>query len=224
MSAGTCSRISAATTRSNSPSANGSASASPSLTSASAPAGTSPASRISANMSLTFASSSASWSNAITSAPRRYISKACRPAPQPMSSVRSPGTQAEPVEVDGQHMPCPSRDGFLVRRGGGGSRGPPAEPLVHAGPAGGAHTSRAAPGRRGAAPGHRPARSTSPGVHQVGAQPVRADDLGDRPRVARRRAAWRTPSARRWAARSPRRGTARRPPRPSPSPRPARRR
>ena len=91
MSAGMCSSTSAATIRSNSPSANGSDSASPSLTSASAPAGTSPASCIATNRSRTPASSSASWSKAITSAPRRYISKAWRPAPQPMSSTRSPG-------------------------------------------------------------------------------------------------------------------------------------
>src|SRR6478735_7664451 len=169
------------TTRTSSPSANGSASASPSLTSASAPAGTSPALRISANMSLTFASSSASWSNAITSAPRRYISKACRPAPQPMSSVRSPGSRPSRSKSTVSNALSFSH-GFLVRRGGGGGHGPPAEQLVHARPTGGAVPR--APLRVVEEPRQRTGqRLDVPGRHQVGAQPVGTDNLGDGPRV-----------------------------------------
>src|SRR5690349_5193699 len=181
-----CSSTSAATTRSNSPSANGSASASPCLMSASAPAGTSPASFIAPKSSSTPASSSASWSNATTSAPRLYISKACRPAPQPMSSTRSPGRSPSrsksTVSTAALLLLTPLvaevGDGLLVGGGGGLGHGTPAEQLLHPGAAGRAH------------------RRTSLGVveqcrdrglqladvargHQVGAQAVGADDLGD---------------------------------------------
>src|SRR5690606_7455432 len=55
------------------------------------PSGTSPASFIATKRSRTPSSSATSWSKAMTSPPRRYISNAWRPAPQPMSSTRSPG-------------------------------------------------------------------------------------------------------------------------------------
>ena len=50
-------------------------------------------------------------SQATTRAPRRKASKAWRPKPQPRSSSRSPGAQAERVVVDGEHRlsACPSR-------------------------------------------------------------------------------------------------------------------
>src|SRR6476661_4027680 len=127
MSAGMCSSTSEATTRSNSPSANGSDSASPSLMSASAPSGTSPASFIAPNSSSTPASSSASWSNATTSAPRRYISKAWRPAPQPMSMTRSPGRSPSRSKST-VSMPAHY---LLVRRRRGHRHRVPAEPVQH---------------------------------------------------------------------------------------------
>src|SRR5690349_20472543 len=143
-SAWMCSSTSAATTRSNSPSAKGRARASPSLTSASAPAGTSPASRIALNHSRTVASSSASWSKATTSAPRLYISKAWRPAPQPMSSTRSPGRSPSRSKSTVSTaalllLATEVGDGLLVGGGGGLGHGAPAEQLLHPGPAGGAH-------------------------------------------------------------------------------------
>src|SRR5699024_1015818 len=59
------------------------------------PAGAaSPASAMAVNICSTSARPSESWSNAVTSAPRRYASKACRPAPAPMSSSRCPGSTA----------------------------------------------------------------------------------------------------------------------------------
>src|SRR3954454_12147791 len=187
-SAGTCSRISAATTRSNSPSPKGSESASPSLTSASAPSGTSPASAIATNISRTCDSSSASWSKATTSAPRRYISKACRPAPQPMSSTRSPGRSPRRSKSTvstglllrgGVVFVVVGGDGLVVDLRHRGGHGAPAEQLVDAGPAVGAH-----PGaplgvveqrRDGGLELAHVARGD-----QVGAVAVRADDLGDR--------------------------------------------
>src|SRR5262245_18536153 len=187
MSAGTCSRISAATIRSNSPSANGSASASPSFTSASAPSGTSPASAIATNMSRTRASSSASWSKATTSAPRRYISKAWRPAPQPRSSTRSPGrsprrsksTVSTHAPSGGSGRAGPEvRDRVVVRRGSGGSDRPPAEELLDPAAAGGAVPSSAyrVVEQRAECGGELPHVTRS---HQVGAHAVGADHLGD---------------------------------------------
>src|SRR5687768_9134301 len=149
MSAGMCSSTSAATTRSNSPSAKGSARASPSFTSASAPAGTSPASRMALNHSRTVASSSASWSKAMTSAPRLYISNAWRPAPQPRSSTRSPGrspnrskstvSTAALLLLSPALLLAEGGDGLLVGGGGGLGHGTPAEQLLDAGPAGRTH-------------------------------------------------------------------------------------
>src|SRR6478609_9450701 len=189
-SAWMCSSTSAATTRSNSPSANGRASASPSFTSASAPAGTSPASRIAANHSRTVASSSASWSNAMTSAPRLYISNAWRPAPQPMSSTRSPGrspSRSKSTVSTSALLLAPRAllaveggDGLLVRGGGGLGHRTPAEQLLDAGPSGHTHrrtTIRVVEQRRD----RLLELAHVAGGDQVGADPVRSDDLRDRP-------------------------------------------
>src|SRR4051794_29964476 len=191
MSAGMCSSTSEATTRSNSPSANGSDSASPSLMSASAPAGTSPASFIAPNSSSTPASSSASWSKAMTSAPRRYISKAWRPAPQPMSITRSPGRRPRRSKSTvSMNTPCrgaggggPGRvevvDHALVRRGGGPGHGAPAEELLRPDATGAAHpcASFGVVEELGDRAGQLPDVAR---CHEVGAQPVGPDHLGDR--------------------------------------------
>ena len=139
MSAGMCSRTSAATTRSNSPSANGSDSASPSLTSASAPSGTSPASRIAPNRSRT---------------PRELVGVLVEGDDVGAAAVhleRVPAgaaahvehpvarAQPEPVEVNGQHRCSLLLVGDVgdrrrcVRRGGGLGDGPPAEQLLRPG-------------------------------------------------------------------------------------------
>src|SRR5690348_10908566 len=181
MSAGTCSRISAATTRSNSPSANGSARASPSLMSASAPSGTSPASFMAANSSRTPASSSPSWSKAMTSAPRRYISNACRPAPHPRSSTRSPGSRPSRSKstVSIRTLPTEIADGLLVRRRHGLGDRAPAEVLEHTLTSGPPHA--LAPGVVVQERGDRVLEGAHvTGGHEVGALTVRADDLGDR--------------------------------------------
>src|SRR4051812_7387656 len=188
MSAGMCSSTSAATTRSNSPVAKGSCSASPCLTSASAPSGTSPACFIAWKRSLTPASSSASMSKAITSAPRRYISKAWRPAPQPMSSTRSPGrspSRSKSTVSTVALLLAPTLltlevgDGLLVGGGGGLGHGTPAEQLLDAGAAGRTHrrTTLGVVEQRGER-GRQLADVA--GRDQVGALAVRADDLGDR--------------------------------------------
>src|SRR6476469_3316496 len=186
MSAGMCSSTSAATTRSNSPSAKGSESASPSLTSASAPSGTSPASFIAAKSSRTPESSSASWSKAITSPPRRYISKAWRPAPQPMSRTRSPGRSPRrsksTVSTGAPHLVLLAPvvgDHVLVRRRDGRRDRPPAEHLLHPLPAGPAHPLPAlgVVEQRG---DRRLQLEDVAGRDQVGAQAVGAHDLGDR--------------------------------------------
>src|SRR3954454_21491244 len=181
-SAGTCSRISAATIRSNYPSPNGSDRASPSLTSASAPSGTSPAWAIATNRSRTRDSSSASWSKATTSAPRRYISKACRPAPQPRSRARSPGPR--PSLSKSTVSTCAPLAGevgdrLVVRRGGRGRGCAPAEQLLHPTPAGRAVplSSLGVVEERGEG---RRQRADVTGRDQVGAQPVGSDHLGDR--------------------------------------------
>ena len=99
-----CSSTSAAITRSNAPSGNGIRVASPRTVRAAAPAGTSPAcGHRRDHVALTPRSSPASASSATTDAPRRSASNACRPAPQPRSSTRSPGADRQPAEVDGQH-------------------------------------------------------------------------------------------------------------------------
>src|SRR6478735_2149530 len=182
-SAWMCSRISAATMRSNSPSANGSWSASPCLMSAEAPAGTSPCSFIAPKISSTPASSSASMSNATTSAPRRYISKAWRPPPAPMSSTRSPGSRpsrSKSTVSTGALLlltPVVGDDFFVGGRDLDGHR-PPAEQLVDA----------LAPGRAVPRPSlgvveHLRDRGLEladvAGGDQVGAQPVGSDDLGN---------------------------------------------
>src|SRR3954454_15636178 len=183
-SAWMCSSTSAATMRSNSPSANGSWSASPCLMSAAAPAGTSPCSFMAPKTSRTFASSSASMSNATTSAPRRYISNAWRPPPAPMSRTRSPGSSPSRSKstVSTGALLLVVGDHFFVRRGDLDRHGAPAEELLDALAAG-----RAVPrlplrvveqGRdRGLELAH------VAGGDQVGAQPVGADDLRDRARV-----------------------------------------
>ena len=66
--------------------------ASPSLTSASAPSGTSPAARMAANMSRHPRQLVGVLVEGDHVAPRRYISNACRPAPHPRSRARSPGS------------------------------------------------------------------------------------------------------------------------------------
>src|SRR3954451_2571477 len=180
MSAGMCSSTSAATTRSNSASANGSCSASPCLTSASAPTGGSPACFIAWKRSLTLDSSSASMSKAMTSAPRRYISKAWRPAPQPMSSTRSPGRSPRRSKstVSNRVLLVVVGDGLLVDLRHLGGDGPPAEQLLDALTAGGAVPLPAL----GAVEQGRQCRlelADVAGRDQVGAQPVRADHLGD---------------------------------------------
>src|SRR6478735_1352331 len=164
MSAGTCSRISAATTRSNSPSANGSDSASPSLTSASAPAGTSPASSIATNRSRTPDSSSASWS------------KACRSAPHPMSSTRSPGRS--PRRSKSTVSTGGPLDHVLVGGGSGLGDRAPAEALQRPDPAGRAHrrTALGVVEQRG----DRGAQLVDvAGLDEVGAEAVGTDNLGD---------------------------------------------
>src|SRR6476619_1032871 len=179
MSAGTCSRISAATTRSNSPSPNGSDSASPSLTSASAPSGTSPASAIATNMSRTRDSSSASWSNATTSAPRRYISKAWRPAPHPRSRTRSPGRN--PRRSKSTVSKAPPRevgDRVLVRRGGRDRGGAPAEELLDPAASGRAVADAALGVVEQRVEGGDQLGDVAR-RDQVGAHPVGPDDLGD---------------------------------------------
>src|SRR5689334_19106005 len=196
MSAGMCSSTSEATTRSNSPSAKGSDKASPSLMSADAPSGTSPASFMAPNSSSTPASSSASWSNAMTSAPRRYISNAWRPAPQPMSITRSPGRRPRRSKsivstVVSLVFRCRTRgDDLFVRCSGRTRDGAPAELLQDALATGPAH--RLAAGRvveqlldRGLE------LSDVTRGHERGADAVLTDDLRDRPRPAddqRRRA------------------------------------
>src|SRR4051794_31975647 len=181
-----CSRTSEATTRSNSPSAKGSWRASPSLMSAAAPAGTSPASFIAPNSSSTPASSSASWSKAITSAPRRYISKACRPAPQPMSITRSPGRRpSRSKSTVSMSTPggSPGRgevvDDVFVRRCGRPGHRAPAEHLHRADAAGSPHPGP--PLRVVEQVGDRAGELADvSGSHQVGTEPVGADHLGDR--------------------------------------------
>src|SRR3954447_16912935 len=182
-SAWMCSSTSAATIRSNSPSANGSWSASPCLMSADAPAGTSPCSFIAPKISSTPASSSASMSNAMTSAPRRYISNAWRPPPAPMSSTRSPGSRPSrsksTVSTDALLLVVPVvGDHFLVRDGDLGGHRPPAEQLVDALAPG-----RAVPGPALGVVEHRRDGGLEladvAGRDQVGAQAVGADDLGD---------------------------------------------
>src|SRR5688572_25332470 len=175
MSAGMCSSTSDATTRSNSPSANGSASASPSLMSAEAPSGTSLFSFIAPKISRTPASSSASWSNAMTSAPRRYISNACRPAPQPMSMTRSPGLSPSrsksTVSMLGDHL--------FVRCGRGHRHCAPAELLQNSLPCCATHDLAALRiVEQLLDRGFELADVT--GRHQGGAGAVVADDLGDR--------------------------------------------
>src|SRR3954463_9419034 len=184
-SAWMCSSTSAATTRSNSPSPNGSWSASPCLTSASAPSGTSPACFIAWKRSLTLASSSASMSKARTSAPWRYISNAWRPAPQPMSSTRSPGRSprrskstvsnsvllvAAVIVVGG--------DRLLVDLRHLGRNRPPAEQLLDPLAATGAVQ---LPALGVVEQGRECCLELADvaGRDQVGAQPVRADHLGD---------------------------------------------
>src|SRR4051794_40287847 len=186
-----CSRTSEATTRSNSPSAKGSWRASPSLMSAAAPAGTSPASFIAPNSSSTPASSSASWSKAITSAPRRYISKACRPAPQPMSITRSPGSRPSRSKSTVSMLLLGGRPGALGDRGGRasparlvrrrGGEGPrvPAEALEPPDASGLAHP-RPPLGILQQNRERLLQLADVPGRDQVGALPVGSDDLGDR--------------------------------------------
>src|SRR5690349_19686815 len=167
-----CSSTSEQTTRSNSPSANGSERASPSLMSAEAPKGTSPASFIAPKSSSTPASSSASWSKAITSAPRRYISNACRPAPQPMSMTRSPGRSPS------RSKSTVSTQDLLVRRRRRHRDRVPAELLLGTGA-----TCRAVPLTSVGVVEQRADRVLElphvAGSDQVGAQAVRPDDLGD---------------------------------------------
>src|SRR4051794_40892556 len=183
-SAWMCSSTSAATTRSNSPSANGSCSASPCLMSASAPSGTSPASFIAANSSSTPDSSSASMSKATTSAPRRYISKAWRPAPQPMSSTRSPGCRPSrsksTVSTDVLLLlVAVGRDRLLVDLGDLDGDGAPAEQVVDPLPAVDAVAD--APLGVVEQPGQRDGELADvAGRDEVGTEAVRTDDLGDR--------------------------------------------
>src|SRR3954453_6470239 len=183
-SAWMCSSTSAATTRSNSPSANGSCSASPCLMSASAPWGPSPACFIAANRSSTPESSSASMSKAITSAPRRYISNAWRPPPQPMSSTRSPGSSPSRSKSTVSTLVLlllglVVRDHFLVGRRDLLRHRAPAEELLDPLP-----PRRAVPRTPlGVVEQRRDGLLELPDVagrHQVGAQPVGADHLGDR--------------------------------------------
>src|SRR6478735_5337177 len=186
-SAWMCSSTSAATMRSNSPSANGSWSASPCLMSAEAPAGTSPCSFIAPKISSTPASSSASMSNATTSAPRRYISNAWRPPPAPMSSTRSPGRRPSrsksTVSTGALLLFAPIvGDHFLVGDGDLRGHGPPAEQLVHALAAGGAVPGATLRVVEHPRDGDLELADVA-GRDQVGAQPVGADDLGDGPGV-----------------------------------------
>src|SRR5690606_38026259 len=178
--------ISAATIRSNSPSAKGSPRASPSFTSASAPSGTSPASFIATKSSRTFSSSSTSWSRAMTSAPRRYISKAWRPAPHPMSRTRSPGLSPSrskstvstsfPLGLLGPVVV----DHFFV---GGRSllcHGPPAEHVQDPLTPRAAHALAALRVDQQGLEGPRQLPHVTR-RHQVGTLTVRADHLGDGP-------------------------------------------
>src|SRR5512139_4025836 len=186
-SSGMCSRTSAATTRSNSPSAKGSESASPCFTSASAPSGTWFSDRIAANISDTADSSSASWSNAMTSVPRRYSSNAWRPAPQPMSRTRSPGwtprRSKSTVSIWSALLVRLVVDCALVRRRSGLRHRTPAELLQGALPSCGAH---AVPSLRVVEERLERCRELPhvAGRDQVRAQPVLTHHLGDRARPA----------------------------------------
>src|SRR3954469_18844722 len=138
MSSGMCSSTSAATILSKESSGNGRLSASPVTVRAEAPAGGSPSSSMAPNIVATAASSFSSRSNATTWAPRRYSSKACRPAPQPMSSTRSPGVmrnRSKSTVSRAVLLPCGAvalGDGVPVVTDRGPRDGGPGEPFLDA--------------------------------------------------------------------------------------------